>query len=131
MTTEICAEWPPNIDAIRAVLPVTESNIFAWAGIIYNPGGGELSDELIVHEQVHFHQQRQGAAKWWNKFLTDPKFRLEQELPAHRAEYREFCRNHRDRNARTRYLREISKRLAHPMYGGLITAVEAMKEILA
>lgn len=129
--TEIRTEWPPNIGAIRAVLPVSERNIFAWGGVIYNPGGGELSEELIVHEEVHFHQQRQGAAKWWKKFLQSPEFRLSQEIPAHRAEYREFCRNHRDRNLQSRYLRDIAARLAHPMYGGIITVREAIREIKA
>lgn len=128
--TDIRAQWPPNIVDIRAVLPVTDSNIFAYGDVIYNPGGGHLSLELIAHEQVHFRQQGGKPATWWKKFLKSPDFRLEQEMEAHRAEYREFCRNHRDRNHRSRYLRELGRRLAAPMYGGLITVREAMVRIV-
>ena len=127
--TEILTAWPPNIEAIQSVLPVSERNIFAYGGKIYNPGGCELTAELIAHERVHFRQQGRRPKKWWKRFLKEPEFRLEQELEAHRAEYFEFCRNHRDRNARQRYLLELGRRLSAPMYGGLITVREAMKEI--
>ena len=126
---EIRDEWPPNIEAIRAVLPVSEGNIFAWAPIIYNPGGGELSEALIGHEKVHFAQQGGNPAKWWRKFLKDPEFRLSQELEAHREEYRVFCWFNRDRNAQARYLLHVAKRLAKPMYGGIITVTEAREQI--
>jgi hypothetical protein len=129
--------WPPNIEAIRAVLPVSERNIFAYGNVIFNPGGCALPGELIVHEQVHFEQQRKmaswwrrnGAEVWWRKFLASPEFRLDQELEAHRAEYREYCRIHRDRNDRQRALRVISGRLAKPMYGGIISQREARRAI--
>lgn len=137
MDYEIRAGWPPNIECIRAVLPVSEGNIFAYGNVIFNPGGREIPPWLIAHEQVHFEQQRalsrwwrrNGAEVWWRRFLKDPAFRLEQELDAHRAEYREFCCIHSDRNMRARGLQLMSKRLAAPMYGGLITFELAKKEI--
>lgn len=138
MNIKVVTDWPPNIKAIKAVLPVTENNIFAYGQTIYNPGGGRLSRELVAHEQVHFEQQatfikpwwsRNGVESWWRKFLKDPEFRLSQELAAHRVEYAEFCHNNRDRNRRGQYLRMIAQRLAAPMYGGLITAAEAAKAI--
>ena len=125
----IRSEWPPNIKAIRAVLPVTERNVFAWAGIIYAPGGGWLGPALIAHERVHFEQQGRNPVRWWKKYLKDPEFRLAQEIPAHMAEYAEFCRLNRDRNAQSRFLHVLGKRLSAPMYGGLITAADARKQI--
>ncbi len=123
-------DWPPNINEIRAVLPVTERNIFAYDGKIFNPGGGKLGPELHAHEAVHFEQQRViGVEAWWVKFLADEKFRLAQEIPAHKAEYREFCKFNRDRNDQARCLRALGQRLAAPMYGGIITVNEAMKRI--
>lgn len=127
--TEIVEDWPPNIDAIRAVLPVTENNIFAYNGKIYSPSGGPLSRELIAHEKVHFAQQGKLYDLWWENFLDDPEFRLAQELPAHKAEYTEFCRWNKDRNKQMWYLRLLGKRLAAPMYGGLIGVKEAMRKI--
>ena len=127
--TRIVKGWPPNIEAIRKVLPVTKRNIFSWDGTIYSPGGGQLSPALIAHEEVHFEQQAGDPKSWWQKFLASPEFRLQQELPAHRTEYREFCRLNKDRNARAAYLNSLGRRLSHPMYGKIITAAAAMQEI--
>ncbi len=123
-------DWPPNIDEIRAVLPVTENNIFAYDLKIFNPGGGKLGQELHQHEAVHFKQQTAiGVEAWWLAFLSDEVFRLAQEIPAHKAEYRCFCKYNGDRNEQASFLRALGKRLAAPMYGGIITANEAMKRI--
>ena len=127
--TDIVKDFPPNIDDIRAVLPITGREIFAYGNVIYNPSGARLGPELIAHERVHFRQQGLFPKRWWKKFLKSPEFRLEQELEAHREEYRVFCLTHRDRNAQSGFLRLIARRLAAPMYGGLITAFEAAKEI--
>lgn len=129
MSISIVTDWPPNISQIRAKLPVTERNIFAYGGVIYNPGGGDLSPELVAHEKVHFAQQRQlngflrrnGAEVWWRRFLADTEFRLQQEVEAHRAEFVEFKRLNKDRNVRVQFLTHIAKRLAAPMYGGLVS----------
>jgi hypothetical protein len=88
-----------------------------------------LSRELIAHERVHFQQQGELVDFWWSQFLADPEFRLAQELPAHRAEYTEFCRNCKDRNKQVVYLHLLAKRLADPMYGGIIGVKEAIKAI--
>lgn len=132
----IVNDWPPNIEAIRAVLPVTENNIFAHSHRIYNPGGGILPLELLAHEKVHFVQQDEfeadglkGVEGWWELFLESPTFRLSQEIPAHRAEYQTYCKYHRDRNEKAQMLRSLGQRLAAPMYGSLMTVNEAMKAI--
>ena len=123
-------DWPPNIEDIRAVLPVSERNIFAYGHRIYNPGGGRLPLELLAHEKVHFAQQDEfGVDEWWMKFLADPQFRLDQEIPAHRAEYLTFCRFNKDRNEKSKMLRTLGQRLSAPMYGSIITTNEAMKAI--
>lgn len=123
-------DWPPNIEEIRAVLPVTEKNIFAYDLVIFNPGGGKLPQELHHHEAVHFKQQTAiGVEAWWLAYLSDEKFRLAQEIPAHKAEYRCYCKYNRDRNEQAQRLREMGRRLAAPMYGGIITVNEAMKRI--
>ena len=129
--TEIVVDFPPNIKAIRKVFPISGHEIFAYGGTIYNPSGSELTPALIAHEEVHFRQQGKWPKSWWMRFLKSPAFRLRQELEAHRVEYRVFCRGHKDRNSQAKYLRAISKRLAAPMYGSMITTPEAIKAILA
>ena len=127
---EICFKYPPNIGKIRqAGIPLQGREIFAWDGTIYNPSGGPVSSALISHEKVHFKQQDGDPEAWWEKYLADVDFRLEQEIESHRAEYKEFCKGVRQRETRVRYLSEIALRLAGPLYGGKITHREAMKRI--
>lgn len=128
---QIREEFPPNIEEIKAKFELSGGEIFAWDGDIYNPTGEELTPELIAHEKVHFQQHRLhgGTAKWWAKYLSNTTFRLRQELVAHRVEYRTFCKNHKDRNERARYLNGLALRLASPMYGSAITPMKARTAI--
>ena len=121
--------FPPNIEEIRKVFPLTGEEIFAYGNTIYNPSGITLSPELQAHEEVHAKQQAFDPRGWWDRYLIDPQFRLEQELEAHQVEYRTFCRNHKDRNLRNRYLMAIAKRLSGPVYGSIVSQKEARKLI--
>ena len=58
MKTEIRNEYPPNIDEIREVFPITGNEVFAWMGIIYAPNGKPVPPWITHHEQVHFEQQK-------------------------------------------------------------------------
>jgi len=89
-----------------------------------------LGLELHAHEAVHFKQQDEiGVEAWWLNYLEDTVFRLAQEIPAHKEEYRVYCYHHKDRNEQANMLRRMGQRLAAPMYGGIITVNEAMKAI--
>lgn len=133
--TEIVEDWPPNIDEIRGYLPVTRRNIFAYDGVIYSPGSGELPVELIAHERVHFKQQSDfdgGVVAWWRLFLADPKFRLMMEIPAHRVEWQVWLESGmRSRNQRRVRLKHMAGRLAGAMYGRIISVKDAKREISA
>ena len=129
MTVKIVPTFPPNIEAIRARFPITGFEIFAWDGTIYNPSNNMLPEWLIEHEKVHFRQQDGDPESWWARYISDDQFRLDQELEAHRVEYRVFCRYQKDRNKRSKYLMSIASRLASPMYGKLLPVAEAMKRI--
>jgi hypothetical protein len=123
---------PPNWDAILQVFPhvATENVVFTYGNVIYNPRGKEIPQEIIEHESVHAQQQREyGIEKWWKDYLKDKKFRFDQELPAHRMEYYTYCRMHKDRNERVRFLEYLSGRLAGPEYGDLTTKAEAKRLI--
>lgn len=143
MSIEIIEDWPPNIEKIRAVLPVTRRNIFAYDGVIYSPGGPELPPWLIAHEEVHFDQQwgmsmsadENGEPMncvdvWWDLFLKNPKFRLMQEMPAHQVEWLVWNQSgNRSRNQRRVTLKHMAGRLASPMYGNIISVKDAKREI--
>lgn len=126
---------PPNLEAIAAVFPMARGPgaIFTFGDTIYAPGGAHLvTPELKAHEGVHYSRQTNDTAKieaWWARYLVDADFRLAEEVPAHRAEYRQFCAGHRDYNQRARFLHAIAMRLAGPLYGGMLSHVEARRRI--
>lgn len=127
---------PPNFEAILQVFPLAAQRgvIFTYGSIIYAPGGGDVSPELRAHEGVHFQQQTTGGMtpeRWWTRYLAEADFRVDQETPAHRAEYKQFCALHKDPNARARALAHIAARLAGPLYNNCISTAEARSRIRA
>ena len=131
-TVTVKVGYPPNIDQIRAKFRLSGNEIFAWDGVIYSPRGATVSQWLQDHEKVHFRQQRDagGPAAWWYRYLVEPAFRLDQEMEAHIVEYRTFAGIHGRKDLR-RYLDVLAKRLASPMYGGMITRSDAKRRIKA
>lgn len=124
-------ERPPNFDAIDAAFHVEgKPIIFAYGLTIFNPDGGPIRPELIAHEAVHGFRQGDDIEGWWTRYIADPKFRLDEEIPAHQAEYAHFCRNNRAgqaRNSRRLYLHHVAARLASPLYGQMIRYEHARK----
>ena len=124
---------PPNFDKIVAVLPeaATPGVMFAYDGKVYFPGGkGPLTRELNDHETVHLDRQKhQGLDSWWDSYLTDVDFRYNEELLAHRAEYRTYCKRHINPVKRAQFLRLVAKRLASPLYAAGLTPERAAIEI--
>lgn len=129
---EVIDDRPPNFAAIVRFFPeaVKPGVIFAYGGKIYAPGRTALTPALQAHEQVHIERQGEDFDAWWNRYLIDPAFRLEEEMVAHRAEYQAYCRRHQEPGKRHEALKRMAERLASPLYGGLITHGEARLRIL-
>lgn len=125
---------PPNFKEIVAVFPFAsrEGVIFTYGDTVYVNGTPVLPPQLKAHEATHIEQQTRpgngGPETWWARYLEDPTFRLDQELRAHRAEYRTL--KTLDRNGAFRALPFIAGRLASPLYGSMITLAEAKRAIL-
>jgi hypothetical protein len=129
---------PPLIEEIDAAFHVKGKPIFfAWGDRIYNPAGVKIPPELLVHENVHCMRQKLHGCTvaaavpletrvelWWRRYLADPKFRLDEELPAHVAEYWHIARNV-NRSRRRAALSKIAKRLSGALYGKLISLEKA------
>jgi hypothetical protein len=124
---------PPMWDEIDAAFHVAgKAVIFAWGDTIFNPMGGPISPALMAHEAVHGKRQGPFVEDWWHDYIVSPEFRLAEEIPAHQAEYREFCRLNTQgnaRNSRRLYLHHVASRLASPLYGRLVTYDAARKLI--
>ncbi len=131
---KIIISEPPNIDLIDAKFNIKNKPIiFTYGSIIYNPMNIVISNELMTHEQAHSDRQTSNIKQiedWWEKYLNDDEFRLYEELLAHKAEYKEYCKNYKDRNNRNLFLNNISQRLASSMYGNLLTPSIARKKII-
>ena len=128
---EIVNERPPIYDRAAETFVLTGNELFAYGDKIYNPGGINIPEWLIDHEKVHAkqHEKFGGPEAWWDRYLIDPEFRYHEELEAHQVEYRSFCLYNRDRNKRVRYLMLVARRLASPMYGSIVSLLEAKRRI--
>lgn len=84
---KIAIGFPPNIQTIRAVLPIPPHSLFTYGDTIYNPSGRTIPDDQVHHEEVHQRQQGSDPEAWWSKYLMDPKFRLSQEVEAYGNQY--------------------------------------------
>lgn len=138
---QIKVEPGPMWGRIVAAFPeANEKGVFyAYVDRIYNPHGVPISPALIAHEAAHGKRQLEvGVEVWWKRYIADERFRLDEEVIAHRAEYL----HHRNspegskpvrgfRSAADRALIHIAARLASPLYGKLINAIEARRLIVA
>ena len=117
---------PPNFDEILSAFPGAggESVMFCWGNTIYAPGRTSVADHFHAHEAVHSIQQGNDPAGWWKSYIASAIFRLDQEIPAHRAEF-EFRCNGMGRRQRRILLRETAKKLTSPLYGSLISLGKA------
>lgn len=129
---KIISSRPPNFAAIAAVFSGAygQGVIFAYAPNIYAPNNTGLPPEIIAHETAHIKRQLEiGVEAWWDRYLTDAAFRFDEELIAHRAEYRHLCDNATSRNVRRSALKHVAKKLAAPLYGRMVTMKQAMEAI--
>jgi hypothetical protein len=112
---KIITGYPPNIENIKMVFPVTEHTIYAYGDIIYSPQGDQIRPDLIYHENVHREQQAGNPEAWWGRYLTDVDFRLSQEIEAY-AKQVEFVRKHTTSKIAKDCLEDCARQLASPLY---------------
>ena len=124
---------PPIYDRIAEQFPAIRGQkgiVYAFGEVIFNPDGVAIPPQILAHEAVHCERQKErGAAAWWESYLADQGFRFEEELAAHRAEYRHVCTTVKDGNKRNQELFRIAGRLASPMYGSMVGAGKARSMI--
>ncbi len=127
---EILIEQPPILDKIlKAGMKPQKTTIFAYKGKIYNPSGVDIPADILVHEEVHLKRQEGAEDDWYDKYLTDKEFRLNEEILAFREQYKFYCEMVRDRNLRARYLHSLAKNLSSEVYGGIIKLDEAINKL--
>lgn len=126
---KILEENPPNIDIIKRHFPIYPQVVYTYGDTLYNPSKAFISDHLMIHEEVHAKQQGNDPDDWWNKYIKDRSFRLDQELEAYRTQYQFICKHIKDRNKRMPFLWGIANTLSSPLYGNLVNKQKAIKLI--
>jgi len=115
----VVASVPPMYDEVIDRFPavIGAAVVFSYGDKVYNPQAIRVPYEILAHEAVHADRQEiYGVEKWWDSYLTDDVFRLEEEFDAHLLEHemlQEWCRN---RAERRQYEAIMSKKLASPIY---------------
>ena len=57
---------------------------------------------------------------WWDKYLSDPQFRLSQEVEAYHVQYKKYCNSQKDRNKQAQYLHSLAVDCSSEIYGTMI-----------
>ena len=84
----IANKKPPNWAEINRRMNVRRDSVYMYGDTLFNPSGGEIPDDVIVHERVHEKQQEgQDPKIWWIKYLNNKDFRLRMEVEAFGQQY--------------------------------------------
>jgi hypothetical protein len=122
---DVVEGYPPNIDTIRMVFPVTKDTVFAYGDTIYCsyiPEGG-LRPDLIYHESIHRRQQAGDPESWWNKYIVDRQFRFEQELEAYYEQW-QWVRKYTNAKIAKMALEDFARAMTLPQYQFHVTFSE-------
>lgn len=147
---KIVAEKPPAwiMDGCMNQFRINvEHTFWTYGDTIFNPGGHPIPDHIVAHEERHSLQQAayeeheldgKGAAvrvlakgkdAWWRRYLTDPRFRLEQEADAYGAQLRFFAQRVRDRNKQAYFATQLAQQLSGPLYQVAVDQAQARRMI--
>lgn len=102
--------------------------IIAYGDTVYTKSKG-ISPDLIVHEMTHIRQQEQiGKDVWWDRYIADKDFRLQQEMEAYENQCK-YIRTHIMNIKKRIFLFEHIWSSMSRLYGHMIT-YEKAKELL-
>lgn len=125
-------EEAPNLNLLKTTFNVDKKYvIIAYGDTIYCPENG-MSKDLLQHELTHCERQgfnKQSAERWWQKYMEDEDFRLQEELIAYRNQYK-FCEKvYKDRNKRAKILWALAKELSSDLYGNIINFSDSLSKL--
>lgn len=123
---------PPIYDSlVRAGLEPTEKTVFTYGDSLYiqDIDEKEITPLLIAHEEVHTKQQGHDIDFWWDKYVSNPQFRYEQELEAYATQYKKIIEIGVKDNIKKWFLNIFARDLASPVYGSLISVLDAESKI--
>lgn len=128
---KVLIEKPPILEKLNAkgIYPDLKKVVFTYGSKIYNPGDCAIPDHLMHHEKVHCKQQGDNPDAWWDKYIDNALFRIEQEVEAYARQYEFICKFQKDRNERNNILMILARSLSGPTYGNVINQTDAFNLI--
>ena len=126
MEIKFSIEKPPVYEKCREIFGADwdKGTVFTYGGTVHSKF--PLTEDLKAHEATHVRQQlAMGKELWWERYLTDPEFRLSREVEAYRNQAT-YAQKHYDRSHRRALKKHIIKSMAG-LYGSMCTAEEAEK----
>lgn len=128
---EIKSNYPPNYAQMEAVFGDLKKHnpVFAYAPYIYNPFDRKMTPDVIYHEKIHIDRQGTLPEIWYNYYIADREFRLNEEVIAY-AEQFEFAKKHGVKGKMLDWLKEkLALELSGGGYGYLCSYGEAESKI--
>lgn len=126
---KIVIAYPPNYEEIKKAFNPPKTVVFTYGDTIYNPNNGLIGTDLMIHEGTHEIQQSLDPKKWWDRYLIDPQFRVDQEIEAYHNQYKYLKDMIKDRNQLFRHLHRLASDFSSPIYGGCISYQQAVERI--
>lgn len=134
---KIIKAFPPIFAELTRHFPIkgVTGILYAWGDRIYNPSGVSVPEWLMAHETVHGRRQLATAElsvaeaatlAWWQKYIHDHYFRLNEEVPAHQKEWEVIRGLKIPGDTKEMYLLNMANRLSGPLYNHLVGHGEAL-----
>lgn len=129
ITPKFSTKEPPIYPELvkRFGVSMKDGIVIAYGDTIYSQD--PIPKHLEIHECVHLEQQaKYGVEWWWNKYLEDKHFRLEQEVEAYQAQAQYMKANFGRQEYRSN-VRKLAKDLSSGIYGRIISYEDALRVI--
>lgn len=124
---KVVKAFPPNWNELAKVFPIKgrPGIIYAYGPRIYNPSGVALNPWILAHEEEHCKRQNEiGVCSWWQRYADSVRFRLAEEVIAHKVEWQTVQDAMPYKDA-SRYLEQMITRLSSPLYGSMVDVSDA------
>lgn len=120
LPVKVLSGKPPIFPRVLELLgPEAWQAFFAWGDTIYVPAGRALPEEILLHELVHLERQAGDPETWWEHWLTDTAFRLDEEARGYGAQLAWIRERLRSGKHRHLVATRIAAMLSGPLYGEL------------
>ena len=127
---KIVEKFPPNWTQIQLALKIKDKPIFCYGDTIYNPYKEEVTPDRHYHEYIHSEQQEKiGIQNWWEQYLTNTDFRLNQELEAYGEQLIWVKKHVTDRKFIQMMLENYADALSSGTYGNMLEYGEAESKL--